>query len=134
LHRSCQEFEQVKDPYSVTTWDWPGFQTVFGKFRLWDVSVPIPEPERALSYGVCTASALQSPETTRQAATSRRKLTSKRALQRTTAVAVTAEGHHTPIKSRTAVDAFNNGQATVIIMMENNTASQAKCRGSSFAK
>jgi hypothetical protein len=35
--------------------------------------------------------------------------------------------HHVRINSRTAVDAFNNGTATVINIMKNNTASWAKC-------
>jgi hypothetical protein len=123
LHRSCQEFEQVKDLCSVTTWDWPGFQTGFGKFRLWDVTVPIPEPECAFSYGVCTASAPQPPETRQQAPTSRGKLISSALYREKQQGGSRLKGHHTRIKSRTAVDAFNNGQATVIIMMENNTAS-----------
>jgi hypothetical protein len=50
-------------------------------------------------------------------------LTSKRAYREKQQGRSRLKGHHIRIKSRTAVDAFNNGQATVIIMMENNTAS-----------
>jgi hypothetical protein len=36
------------------------------------------------------------------------------------------KGHPMRINFRTAADAFNNGKATVIIMMKNNPASWAK--------
>jgi hypothetical protein len=85
---------------------------------VWDVSVPISEPECAFSsrrlQRVSFAASGDKPSGRDQR---RRKLTSKQQWRSR------LKGHHIRIKSRTAVDAFNNGQATVIIMMENNTAS-----------
>jgi len=122
LHRSCQEFEQVKDPCPATTWDWPGFLNNLREFRVWDVSVPIPEPECAFSLRrLRRISSATSGDTPSGRDQPRRKLTTKRSTEKNSSGVHGWKGHR--IKSRTAVDAFNNGQATVIIMMENNTAS-----------